>query len=264
MPTVLRDKTIKSASRVLEILEIFDEPDRTFSVMEVARRLDYPQSSTSELLRSLVAQGYLLHDRKARTYHPTARVAVLGAWVQPSLFRDGKLLPLMDALAEECGEAVVLGSTVGVELKHVHVVGGSLPQRLRGATCHHLLRSPFGWTLLSTLWRENVRKIVHRLNAESELEFRVRFDDLDVILENVSRQGYAVGPIDEDYAAISVLLPKTMGDERLSIGLIASRTVIEAKRDALVRMLRGSIARYLGPTIARDGAAEQSPSYATG
>lgn len=262
MVAVLREKTIKSASRVLEILEIFDEPQRSVSVMEVARRLDYPQSSTSELLGCLVAQGYLVRDRQTRTYRPTARVALLGAWVQPSLFRDGTLLPLMDALAEDSGKSVVLASLVGVELKHVHVVGGQLPRRLRGATRHHPLHSPLGWALLSKMWRENVRKLVHRLNAESESEAHVRYADLAERLDQVSRQGYACGAIDKDHAAISVLLPQTMGDEQLALGIIASRETIEEEREALLRNLREAIAHHLGPTPARSGDGKRVSGYA--
>src|SRR3954466_2294641 len=103
-------KKIKSAQRGLEGLEYFNDERQEASVMDIARSMGYPQSSTSELLSCLVALGYLHRDRYARTYRPSARVALLGAWVQPTFFRHGRLLPMMDELAAESGASVVLAT----------------------------------------------------------------------------------------------------------------------------------------------------------
>ena len=95
MATALQEKKIKSADRVLEIFEMFNEQRTAVTVMDVARALNAPQSSTSELLGSLVRRGYLVRKRGERVFRPTSRVALLGAWVHPALFRNGKLLQLM-------------------------------------------------------------------------------------------------------------------------------------------------------------------------
>src|SRR5207253_1159749 len=99
-------RTIKSAHRVLEILEYFDREHRTATVMDLSRSLAYPQSSTSELLRCLTALGYLHYNRYRRTYSPTARVALLGSWVDPTLFRGGTVLTALDRVADRVGETV--------------------------------------------------------------------------------------------------------------------------------------------------------------
>ena len=52
---------VKSAHRVLRIFEYFDEIERPAAMTEIARRLNYPPSSTSALLKSLVELGYLDH-----------------------------------------------------------------------------------------------------------------------------------------------------------------------------------------------------------
>ena len=54
----LQRSTVKSAARVLAILEYFDDLQRPSTVTEIAEELTYPQSSTSALLRSLVSMGY--------------------------------------------------------------------------------------------------------------------------------------------------------------------------------------------------------------
>src|SRR5271165_3126987 len=123
----LSPKKIKSAQRVLEVLQYFNADREEATVMDIAREMGYPQSSTSELLGCLVALGYLHRDRFARTYRPTARVALLGAWVQPKLFRRGHLLPMIDRLADETGLTVFLASKVGLTVQFIHVVAAREP-----------------------------------------------------------------------------------------------------------------------------------------
>ncbi|MEO5597188.1 MAG: helix-turn-helix domain-containing protein [Novosphingobium sp.] len=247
MTSVLREKKIKSADRVLEIFEMFSEERQSVTVMDVARTLNVPQSSTSELLGSLVRRGYLCRDRSVRTFRPTARVALLGAWVQPQLFRHGRLLSMMDSLQEETGEAIVLASMIGLELKHVHVVGDSLPDTLTSGTEHHLLHSPFGVALLSVMYRENVRKLVHRLNAESDASLHVRYSDLEATLNRASRQGYQVGDLADGRAAVAMLLPQRMDEEQLVIGIAGPAERINARCEQLVQTLRGAIANGFSP-----------------
>lgn len=251
MATVLREKKIKSADRVLEILEMFDGTRESVTVMDVARCLQYPQSSTSELLGSLVRHGYLNRDRFLRTYRPTSRVALLGAWVQPQLFRDGRLLPMMDHLHADSGDLVVLASIVGVTLKHLHAVG-TTPAGLRGGDEQNVLHSPFGRTLLSMTQREHIRKLVHRLNAESTSdERRVRFDDLAGDLDAIRSRGYAVGAIDAGWSGVCVLLPRTAEQEKLALGLVVRTEELDDRLEAVVRLLRGAVASHLGPTMMR-------------
>ena len=70
--------TVKSAARVFEVLEYFDRIRRAATVMEIARTLDYPQSSTSVLLRSMVELGYLEQD-PARRFALWTMMHMLGA-----------------------------------------------------------------------------------------------------------------------------------------------------------------------------------------
>lgn len=242
------EKKIKSADRVLDIFEMFNEGCSGVSVMDVVRALDLPQSSTSELLSSLVRRGYLTRKRGERKFRPTSRVALLGAWVHPQLYRNGGLLLLMDQLRNETGLTVALSSLFGVSLKHIHAVG-DLPDPLRCGADHHPLHSPFGHVILSTLYRENVRLLVHRLNAESGAEDQISFCDLDRRVERVSRQRFALGAVAPGHSGMAVLLPQSIGEEQLSIGLIGPSESIEGKSEELLRGLRQAISTHLGPRV---------------
>ena len=59
---------VKSAARVIHVLEYFDDVRRAVSVSEIAEHHDWPVSSTSVLMRSLVTLGYLDYEAGTRTY----------------------------------------------------------------------------------------------------------------------------------------------------------------------------------------------------
>ena len=112
---------VKSAVRVIEVLEFFDAVQREASLSEIARALGYPLSSTSMLLHSLVGCGYLSQDAK-RAYRPTPRVKLLGAWLSPLLDPNGPVSSMMDWVASECQQLVVLAAPEPQQVRYIRVV----------------------------------------------------------------------------------------------------------------------------------------------
>ncbi len=221
-------KIVKSAGRVVELLEFFDRDRAEITVMDVVRTLDYPQSSASELLHCLVSLGYLTYDRYRRTYQLTARVALLGAWAHPDLFRSGQLLSVIDHLVAETGETAVIGAIDGgVWLRYIHVASHSacsVSGINRGMT-RSPIHSALGRVMLSH-WSENkIQHIVHRLNAEEQCaERRIRVPDLLEALRGVADAGYAVVS-DEDggeHPMVAVNIPVENGVQQLALGLTFS------------------------------------------
>jgi len=247
MARTLDPKKIKSAQRVLEVLEYFNSDRQQGTVMDIARTYGYPQSSTSELLSCLVALGYLRRDLRARTYRPSARVAMLGSWVQPDLFRHGAALTLMDELAADVGATVMLASRVGLAAQVFQVVG---PNGVSGdwkiGDTTLLLHSAPGKMLLSTLRGDELKKLVHRINAESPESQRVRFDDFVAEIEQIRSKGFAVSSDESGAAMVSVLLPRRNDDEPLALSISISSSMLAANQDHLVQALRGAVSRHIG------------------
>lgn len=94
---------VKSARRVFEILEYFKDEQRDLSVAEVAQHCQFPQSSTSALMRTMSEIGYLHFDRRTRTYRPTPRLPLLVNWIGTKVFRGDRVLQLMQDLSAKTG-----------------------------------------------------------------------------------------------------------------------------------------------------------------
>lgn len=105
----MNDSQVKSAARVLDILEFLTRRDEPASLVEIATALGLPKSSTHALLRTLVLRGYAEHALNERyALVPAYRT---GGWVGG---RDGHLAaiarPVMEQLRRDLRETVILGA----------------------------------------------------------------------------------------------------------------------------------------------------------
>lgn len=238
-----RPDLVKSAKRVMEVLEFFDQDRTSATVTDISRDLGYPQSSTSELLRSLTQLGYLYYNRSRRTYSPTARVALLGAWVEPRLFRAGEAFSLVDRVAERTGETVVISSGGPTYVAyHIHVVHGSNPGSIVAhvGECQPLLHCPEGELIVASYPDQQIQLALHRINAlEEEAEFRFSPSQKFTELQALRQRGWIIAPQGHgpDAGAVSLLMPRRHGGNRLVLSVLAPRDVIERRGDDILNVM---------------------------
>lgn len=85
---------VKSAARVLELLEYFYRHREPARLVDISAGLDYPVSSTKYLLNSLVESGYLSFDAQTKMYFPSILFSGLGSWLA-GLYPNGEVLRQM-------------------------------------------------------------------------------------------------------------------------------------------------------------------------
>jgi DNA-binding IclR family transcriptional regulator len=251
MPTGLDPNKAKTARRVIEVLEFFDEQRRQATVMDIARRYRRPQSSTSELLAILVEMGLLYKDASARYYTPTPRAAMLGSLFQPSPVRDGRLAMLTDRLVAQTGLGTALMGMVGLNVQMYAWMEGLKPidsaTALHGGLQTELCESAAGWLLLSTIEPERRDGVLRRLRAEAPTDRKIDCADLNQRIHECEQLGYAVGPAGFGTAAdmCAVLLPSKPAERPMVLGLVY-QPYSEIDPAALVALLQKSIQSYIG------------------
>ena len=104
------DGEVKSAVRVLEILEFLARAHKPMTLKTIVAELGYPKSSTFNLLATLVSRAYVVRDdTEAYRIHEAFRNGP--GWSSGS---DAHLIataqPIMDALRDNEGETVFLGT----------------------------------------------------------------------------------------------------------------------------------------------------------
>lgn len=242
---------VKSAGRILQILEFFDEIKRPASLMEIARALGIPQSSTSGLVQSLVTMDYLRVNPEARLYVPTPRVTLLGSWIDESI-SGGQIPRLMSELGEATGETIILAIANGFSVRYIHVVPATKPMRLhiRPGMTRPIAGSGLGNLLLSTFPDAEIPAVVAAVNERHKDEFPPL--DLATFMEElreIRKTGVSlsVDRISRGAGIVSVLLPSQAGRQPMALGIGGLSEGIVADGDALVALMRDAIRRHLAP-----------------
>ena len=237
----------KIARRVIEVLDYFDDLHREATVMDIVRRYDRPQSSTSELLSSLVELGLLTKDHHARSYSLTPRAALIGAVAQPEAIRDGRLVRMLDRLSAQTSLGTGLFAISGVNAQLISwrcgAPGKSGPYN---GSQEPLSHSAAGWMLLSTVERGRRDGILRRLNAEASDATKFVHAELAERIEAAARDGHVSGPagFGSSGEALALLVPGELSGQPLAFSIfhegskcIDAPRLLQSARDAIERCM---------------------------
>lgn len=242
-------KVVKSAARVLQLLEHFDAERRPMAVAEIAAHHDWPASSTSALMSSLVTLGYLEYVPGKRLYRPSVRVALLGDWIHRDLLKEGQLARLMEHLNEVTGETIVLAAQNGLQSQYLRVLQGTNALRLHLpiGTMRPLFGSGTGCMLLSAMDAAAVRTLARRFNASVPQSKRV---DVEEVLANLAKdrvKGFSISlnQFTMHSGLIAMLLPVVPGEQALALGISGLTVRLLENEQKYVQLVRKAMASFL-------------------
>jgi len=240
---------IKTARRLFEILEYFDEVQRPLSLKDVALRFGYPVSSASAILKSMVVLGYVDFDRYSRTYMPTMRIVQLGQWVQGALFGEHSVISLVNHLSKLTEETVSVATQSDLYMQYIHVQPSpqAVQVAIRPGTIRPLARSGLGWMLLSARTDEMIEKLVRRINFEEEdSKKRVNLKELMQRIRKIRKAEHVISlhTVTVGAGVIGMLLPQRQHGRILAIGVGGPVERLVAKQSKILRALREGIGRY--------------------
>jgi len=237
---------IKSASRVLALFEHLRERREPVTVSEVAKALGMPQSSASMLLKTIEALGYISYSGETRKFRPTYRLALLGEWIQDSMFESGPLTKAMGALGAESRETIILGQQNKSQVQYLHIIQASYPVRLHlpTGTLRPMTCAATGQVLLSLKPDQEARAIVRRNNADVKEDFQ-RVNEAEFMRElgRIRARGYAEtnGNMTPGASVLAMAVPVEAGAMPLALGVGGPTERIEKRREELLALMR----RYL-------------------
>ncbi len=230
----------KNARRVIEVFEFLDRNGGKATVTDIARSFGRPQSSTSELLASLVDMGLLYRDPHTRAFFTTPRLAALGTSAQPPLIRDGRLFDLMDRLARSSGCGIALFGMVGmrVQIFRWSDDGQDWARTIGCGSSELLSSSTAGLLMLSTYGPVQANRILWRLNAEAPAELKFNHGEIRERIEQYRRQRHAIGEAGfaNDCRVVTTLLPCELNAPPLALGAVFPATM-PVDEDRLLRKL---------------------------
>ncbi|OUS21948.1 transcriptional regulator [Litorivita pollutaquae] len=247
---------VKSVARTCETLVFFDEMRRPLTVVEISKKLGYPQSSTSALLKSLVKLGFLAHDAKRKSYFPTEQVPLLGSWMNPDLFGEGTIQKLLKAISVRTKNTVILATKNGDEAQYVQVI------RPKKSPIHHIslgTRRPLGNSgvgrvLMSRFNEDEICRMLRKINAYRAPDTpAVDIKAFLASMEETRAKGYyrSTDQVVKGAGLISMPFPNHLDSRLFAVGVAApTETILRAEAE-IVKIMREEILTHLGKRMPR-------------
>lgn len=232
-------KSVKSATRVFDILELFEHERKPMRVGEIAEQLDIPQSSASMLLRTMAMRGYAEYDARHHTYCPSVRVAFLCDWAARKEGVRTSVHEVLRKLARETGETVLLARQSGIRLQYLSVLDA--PSVLRLSVASGLVRpmhmTAIGIMLMSRMQDDQIRRLLRRYNAECEPhEPPAKIDRVLRAADRARKQGYyeSASLATPGSGVIAAVMATPIRDKLLGIGIGGPVARLHEHREKLV------------------------------
>jgi DNA-binding IclR family transcriptional regulator len=242
-----RRSSSRSATRALDVLELFGRVHRPLRAIEISRALDMHSSTTNQLLKTMVDSAHLVFDARAKTYLPSPRLAQFSAWVVESYGADGRLRNLIEEIHQHTGMVVTVTTPNDLFMQivdaEIPTVPGDDRMPERGLQVS-IFGSAIGSAYLSTLDDEGILRLAKRARIEDS-----DVNDLVAMAHRIREEGFAVGPaaMDEGLGSLAMALPAQGLRVPAVVGLAGPMKVLKARQDEFSSLMREGIARWFGP-----------------
>lgn len=239
---------VKSVGRTLEVLELFEEQRRPLRLHEIYEMLGYPQSSTTNLLKSMVVLGYLNYSRLTRTYLPTARVSTMGRWLFGFMYGQNDFPAMLERVRQATDETVVLAMQNDVFIQYVTVLTPDHEFKVPPpeGTMRAMTDSSAGLALMSQMSDRKIDKLVRQIHYYELSPTRVL--DIESVMKDVRwirHTGYChLANHPPGLASIAFPIGSQLHGIELALGVGGLTERISRKQYDIIEAMKAEIARF--------------------
>lgn len=252
----MASSNVKSAARVLDILEVLATHTQAMPTMAIASECGIPKSSAHHVLNVMLERGYVTYSEQDRAWELGVRIFEVGsAYLRRTpLQRLGR--PILETVCKETAEAAHLAILNDADVLYLDkdqpaASGPSLVTDIGVRLPAHL--TAVGWAMLAELPAERVRELLEDGAAAMARRTSSGPDSLDALLSElttVRERGYAFDDqmVTPGICCIAAPVLSHEGAPLAAIGV----SYLAAKSDAEL------VGRYSG--VVRDAAKRLSTS----
>lgn len=240
--------TVKSAQRILDIIEFFSNSRGPATLSEMSAVLRIPKSSCLGLLNTLEKNGFIYMINSQLGYYPTRRWLDLSETIaanDPILIR---IKPVLEELRDRTGETVILGQPLGVRIMYLEVVASRQTVRYTAQVGQFkpLHGTSSGKAFLGSLNNRDRREFISRLDLKP-LTTRTITDpavlDLDIATGSARGWHVAVGENEPDVTSVATSLK--LADQTYIVVVAAPTHRLEGKLEQIGRLLQQTATQSL-------------------
>lgn len=225
---------VKSAERVLDLLEAFGNIKQPMSLSVLAKRIDVPVSSCHGLVRTLQRRGYLYSVGTSRLVYPTKRLFRIAETINNNDPILEWLLPEMEALRELTGETVIVGKGQDLAVIYLEVVEGTSTIRYTAAPGEQkpLYSSAIGKALLSALDAETLAQTLALLQLDAITANTITDQrQLEQDIRDTRQRGFSIAQGENVADVMAVAIPLVTASDTLGIAIAGPLQRMEERLD---------------------------------
>jgi DNA-binding IclR family transcriptional regulator len=235
----------RSATRALDVLELFGRMRRPIRAIEIARELDMHASTTNQLLKTMVDSGHLVFNARDKSYLPSQRLTEFAAWIGETYGAGGRLRELILDLHSRTGMVVTLSTPNDLFMQVVDLAVPEGRRAERGLRVS-LFGSAVGSAYLAMLDDAEITRLINRA--------RIPVGQIPALLGEVARirgEGHAHGAIEgSPYWSVAMALPAQGLQVPTVLGLAGPADEVVARLAELSQLMREAITAWLDQAAA--------------
>jgi DNA-binding IclR family transcriptional regulator len=229
----------RSATRALDVLELFGVTRRPLRAVEVSKALGTHASTTNQLLKTMLDSGHLVFDARAKTYLPSPRLADFSAWLIASYGAGGRLRDLIEEVHSITGMVVTVSTPNDLFMQ---LIDCKVPEGERGerGLSVSVFGSAIGSAYLAMLDDAEVLRLADRA--------RVPESDIPAILGDLAeirKAGFADGATaGSDFWSMAMPLPLRELRVPTVLGLSGTAIDVRSRLDEFYAIMRKAVERW--------------------
>ena len=236
---------LQTVDRALQVLEQFTATRADWTLTELSRALSLHKTVVFRILGSLEARGFLTHDALTKRYRLGTKILELGGAAMATIDIRRVAQPLLDEIARETHETIILAVRRGDEAICVDKVdspeGVKLVFHIGERTSLH--QGPVGKLFLADIAPEQVEEYLSRVARRgSGVPVSPTLKDE---IEKVRRNGYAYteGEVIAGGAALAAPIYDQRGSVVAGLVVAGPRNRLVENRDRLLEQLKAITAK---------------------
>ncbi len=233
--------SVKSAERVLRVFELLAHHTDGLTIKEISQKLSFPQSSTSNLVRTLFHEGYLNQDSRKR-YKLGPKLIQIGTVAMESLDISSLGRPYLKKLMKEVQETVFM--TILAEKELVYVAKIDSDRSIR-TTAQPGYRKPLyctglGKAFLAFLPKPERKEMLDQVDLVPITKNTITDrEQLEKQLETFARLGYSIDDEENEEGLFCLAAPVFGADKKIkaAISVAGPRERMLNRKELIVEKL---------------------------
>lgn len=238
---------VPAAMRTMALFEVFSRERRPLANAELAKFLELPESSCSDLVNTLLNCGYLMKVGHSRRVYPTDRLQSVAHAIEGNNPVLASMREVCEWLRDETGESALCGRVEDGAVRVLVMCEGRHPLRYAAATGDRISLhvSALGKAILALGSDEEAARML-QIKPRKPLATGT-LTDLDALVVQIGRfrrQGYALVESEggEDLAAMAIA--GTLGAEAYAVSVVGPVGRLRLHRERYLQGL-GEAARKI-------------------